>query len=98
MVEALKQIILAKITHIGQNPPWRDKAAKGRSKDLEIKLGAKKKSNETKELEEVYVGSSRQFPRQTANIHLRALEQHRKLSIANLNESLRQSLTTVVRL
>ena len=44
----------------------------------------------------VQLSSSRQFLLHTINVHWRAPKHHRELSIANLNESLRQSLTAAL--
>ena len=94
----LNQIILVKITHISQNQPWRDKAAEKGGADLETPLPRTKRSKEAKELEEPQTTSSRQFLREAIKVHVRALEQHGKLSIANQNESLRQSPTMAIQL
>ena len=94
----LNRIILVKITHISQNPPWRDKATGKGGADLKTPPPTTKRSKEAKELEEAQASSSRQFLRDTIKVHVRASEQHGKLSIANQNESLRQSPTMAIQL
>src|SRR5258708_13860923 len=97
-MRSLNRIILVKITHISQNPPWRDKATGKGGADLKTPLPTTKRSKEAKELEEAQACSSRQFLRETIKIHVCASEQHGKQSIATQNELLRQSPTKAIQL